>query len=269
MFKIMPRAWGLALLVLLGLAAAPAAAAEMLYLLGKIGEHKVAASLERQGEHLSGWYFYASQAREIRLEGTLDDQGVFSLEESSDGKVTGLLAGQARQGRWSGTWRRTAQAAPLTLNLEENRQQLARLSGDFSCQARRREARFGYTFHWQLNLALQDGQVKRLAADQGSRGDYGEVQTCSLTMKELEQVPSPNGLLLRVKEPAGEDEKRATKGCYLRLVGDEDLLWLIIGEGSGQGGDCRSLSSMMLCSPRAFWNDLVLDRHTQKCRPLQ
>jgi hypothetical protein len=50
---------------------------------------------------------------------------------------------------------------------------------------------------------------------------------------------------------------------------EEDTLWIRFGDSSEEANDCRGVASTMFCSPRTFWNDVILDRRTQKCRALR
>jgi hypothetical protein len=240
--------------------------ADTVYLFGKIGDFPIGASLERNEEALSGWYFYPSRAKQIRLEGTIDRNGSFRMEESADGKKTGIFEGSVKQGRWTGTWRKTIGAAPLPFSFEENRGQLKNSTGNYDCTAKERDAEHHYTYRWQLKLAIADGVVKALDATQGAYGDDKDEQTCTIDLKDLKQVASEVGILLQAKNDDSEEED---KKCTVRIVGDTDILWIRFGDSSEEGNDCRGTGSTMFCSPRAFWNDTILDRRTQKCRALK
>lgn len=73
--------------------------ADTVYLFGKIGTYPIAATLDQYEGKLSGWYFYPSRAKQIRLAGTIDRQGVFRLEEGTTaGKKTGIFDGQSKAG---------------------------------------------------------------------------------------------------------------------------------------------------------------------------
>lgn len=98
--------------------------AETTFLFGKIGDLPITASLERYDGNLSGWYFYNSSARQIRLEGKVDGSGAFQMEETVDGKKTGIFKGNAKEKSWTGTWQKLASGNPLTLSLTENRNPL-------------------------------------------------------------------------------------------------------------------------------------------------
>lgn len=298
--------------------------AETIYFFGKIGNVPVGGHLERVETVVSGWYFYYSNARMIRLEGKIDPQGSFQIEESVDYKKTGIFKGNVNQGKWTGTWQKPAGGASLPFLLQENHDLLKNLKGEYRCAAQERDAKFHYTYKWELTLNIVDGVVKRFESTQGSYGDNKDEQTCFIDLKDLEQVPSEAGILLQVKaeETQGEEAKPQTKSqdskgkdskpeeakpeeaksdgsgadgataeeaksndskadeaesdeagdeeqrCTIRILGDGDILWIRFGE-SGGSDICRNTGSAMFCSPRAFWNDLFVDRRTQKCKALK
>jgi hypothetical protein len=240
--------------------------AETTYLFGKIGDLPVSAALERGDGKLSGWYFYHSNAGQIHLEGSIDRQGAFQMEETSDGKKTGIFKGSVKEGRWTGTWQKLAGGKPLSLSLIENHNLLKNLNGEFRGTAQERVPKYRYTYKWDIKLSVIEGVVKTLESTQGSYGDNKDEQTCSIDMKDLEQVPSEVGILLQTKaDDSNEDDQR----CTVRILGDGDTIWVRFGDASEEGNDCRSLGSNMYCSPRAFWNDLLIDRRTQKCKAIK
>ena len=57
-------------------------AAQSLSFFGDIGGAPVFVSLDRNGGRLSGWYLYIGQAKQIRLEGSIDAAN-FALDEFS------------------------------------------------------------------------------------------------------------------------------------------------------------------------------------------
>ncbi|MGA2403002.1 MAG: hypothetical protein ABSG91_15065 [Syntrophobacteraceae bacterium] len=240
--------------------------ADTVYLLGKIGDFSIGASLERNEEELAGWYFYHSRAKEIRLEGRIDLNGTFRMDEMTEGRKTGIFEGSVKQGRWTGIWRKTIAGAPLPFYLEENRNQLKNLRADYTCTVKERVAEHHYTYRWKLKLSVADGVVKELDSTQGAYGDDKDEQTCTIALSDLKQIASESGILLQAKDDnSGEEDKK----CTVRIVGDTDILWIRFGDSSEEGNDCRSAGSNMFCSPRAFWNDIIVDRRTQKCRALK
>jgi len=256
---------GLMIAVTLFLWCSPACA-ERVYLFGTIGDFPVAAALDREEGTVSGWYFYQSRAKLIRLEGKIGRDGAFRMDERTDARKTGAFEGTVKQGRWAGMWRKVPGAPPLAFSLEENRDRLAGLKGEYRCELSERVARPGYTYRWNLSLALAGGAVKRLGSTQGSYWDNRDEQTCSMDLKDLKQTATEAGILLSYKDNnPGEEGGR----CTVRIVGGGDLLWVRFGDSSEGGNDCRSAGANMLCSSRAFWNDIVLDRRTQKCKALK
>lgn len=240
--------------------------ADTLYLFGRIGNLPIAASLERDGGDLSGWYFYDSKAREIQVSGKIDKGGSFLMDESDNGKKTGVFKGSVSQGHWTGTWQKPDGGIPLQLSLEENHDALKNLKGAFKCAIQERRAQYGYTYKWALSMSVADGNVKKFQSTQGSYVDNKEDQICSMDISDLKQAKSETGILLGTSQAgSGSDNKK----CTIRIVGDADTLWVVFGDSSEEGNDCRSTSDTMYCSPRAFWNDIVIDRHMQRCRAVQ
>jgi hypothetical protein len=256
---------GLLIIIILLFSSNPVCA-KTVYLFGKIGDFPVGAELERDEGKLSGWYFYQSRVRRIRLEGKIDRDGLLHMEELTGSKKTGVFEGSVKKGRWTGTWRKAPGAAPLAFSFEENLNNLKDLRGDYDCEARERVARHRYTYEWNLKITVADGVVKRLDSVQGAHGDNKDDQTCSIDLKELKQVDSGAGILLEARD-SGPDGQGGR--CTVRIVGNDDVLWVRFGDSSEEGNDCRSAGSTMFCSPRAFWNDIILDRRTKKCKALK
>ncbi|MBF0507605.1 MAG: hypothetical protein HQK57_01605 [Deltaproteobacteria bacterium] len=256
----------LSLMVAVSLFMSQSVLADTIYLFGKIGEFPISASMDRKEKDLSGWYFYHSQAKQIRLEGHIDGHGTFRLEETINYKKTGSFEGSVTQGRWAGTWRKTIDAAPLPFYLEENHNQLNNVSANYDCTAKERDAQFHYTYRRKLKLAIAAGVVKAFRSDQGAAPDGYEEEQCSIELAYMKQVASKVGILLQSK---GENAEEEAKKCTVRILGDSDILWIRFGDTSQKGDDCRSTDSRIFCSPRIFWNDLILDRRTQKCKALK
>jgi hypothetical protein len=244
----------------------PALLADTMYLFGKIGALPVVASLEQNGGKLAGWYFYQARAKQIRLEGEIDRSGSFRMEEEmTSGRKTGVFEGNMKQGSWAGTWRKAAGAGPLPFHLEENRDQLKNLNGDYECTSKERDAEFQYTYERKLKLSIADGIVKKLDISQGAyTADKSDDHWCSVDLGDLKQVASQVGILLEAKEDGNEEDNGK---CAVRIVGDAEILWIRIGASSDPSA-CRTSSATMHCSPRAFWNDIILDRRTRKCKAL-
>jgi hypothetical protein len=240
--------------------------ADTVYLWGQVGGFPICASLEQNEAQLSGWYFYHSQARQIRLQGQVDPKGTLYMEEMSGDRKTGLFEGKVKDGRWTGTWRKTDSAAPLPFHLEENCGQLGNITRDYQCTATERVTQYHYTYQRSLTLAISNGVVKKFEATQKVHGDDQDEQMCTIDLNDLTQIASDAGLLLQFED---DDSETDAGTCSVRILGDKDLLWIRFGDTSVPGNDCRSAGSTMFCSPRAFWNDIILDRRTGKCRALQ
>jgi hypothetical protein len=275
--------------------------AETIYFFGKIGDLPVGGHVERFEKTINGWYFYYSNAKLIRIEGNIDPEGSFQMEESVDSKKTGIFKGRVSQGKWTGTWQKPTGGSPLSFSLLENHDLLKNSKTKFRFSAQERVAQYHYTYKWELELGIEDGVVKKFESTQGAYGDNKDEQICSMDLKELVQVPSEAGILLQIKdeepmaeqpksvepkgaefksEESGGDESKVEEGksgevsneeqkCTIRILGEGDILWIIIGDGSGDPNTCRSTGSAMFCSPRAFWNDLLCDRRTQKCKAIK
>lgn len=62
---------------------------------GNVGESSIQMTLERKGNKLSGTYFYQKVKKELRLEGTIDNEGNFKLTEfAPNGTKTGEFSGK-------------------------------------------------------------------------------------------------------------------------------------------------------------------------------
>ncbi|MEN6439520.1 MAG: hypothetical protein ABFD97_13180 [Syntrophobacter sp.] len=246
--------------------------ADTTYLFGKIGDFPIGAALEQNRGKLTGFYFYYSRARQIRLEGSINPDGTFRMEETTEGKKTGLFEGNVKQGRWSGTWSKAPGAAPLQFSLDENHDQLKNLTCSYDCTLKERDAAHRYTYQWRLKLAIAKGAVKELDSTQEAFGDDRDEQRCVIDLNDLKQVRSDLGIVLKAEgddSEKQEGEDKDEKECAVQILGNADILWIRFGDSSVEGNDCRGLGSSMFCSPRAFWNDIILDRRTQKCKALR
>ena len=85
------------------------------------GKYPVTMRLRRDGPALTGSYAYTKVGQDIRLAGTVQADGTFSLEEFDDkGRVTGQFGGKIRaDGRVTGTWRKPGSDQTLALALRE------------------------------------------------------------------------------------------------------------------------------------------------------
>ncbi len=85
------------------------------------GKYPITMHLRRDGTALTGTYAYTKVGQEIRLAGTVQADGTFSLREYDDkGQVTGEFAGRiGAGGDVTGTWRKPGSDKTLSLALRE------------------------------------------------------------------------------------------------------------------------------------------------------
>jgi hypothetical protein len=62
------------------------------------GPSEVVMKLRREGDQLTGSYFYTKVRKDISLKGSVDKQRKFKIEETSEGKVTGVFTGEWKDG---------------------------------------------------------------------------------------------------------------------------------------------------------------------------
>ncbi len=240
------------------------AAAQPIKLYGTVGKLPVFLDLSRNGDTVSGWYFYLKEAKQIRLEGRLDPNGFFQIEEytASSNTRTGSFKGRAKDGHWSGSWRNAKGGSPHDISFNVLRSTLREVNGRFKCSTKRSDPQFGYTYTQSLHLALASGRVKGLSMTRKERSE-GDEQSCRIAMGDLKQQPSPVGILLRAKADRGGQH------CTIRLYRAGDYLVIRAGNPSQACDDCRGAGDAMFCSPRSFWADLVVNRKTQVCRSVE
>jgi len=243
------------------------ASAQPIQLSGTIGTRPVFADLSRTGDTVSGWYFYMKVGKQLRLEGKLDQNGFFQLDEHTANTNTrsGSFSGRVKGGHWSGTWRNAAGKKPVEIDLNEVRSTLAGVSGRFKCSAKRRDREYGYTYTHSVDLSLMKGRVKKLSLFRGETSKQGDDQNCRIGLSDLKQVDAETGILLRAKG----DRRADAQHCTIRIVAAGDYLIVKAGDSSQSGDDCRGTSDTMFCSPRGFWADLIVNRTTQSCRSVQ
>jgi hypothetical protein len=134
--------------------------ADTIYLFGTIGDSPVGAVVECQDQKLTGWYFHSTQAREIRLDGTINCDGNFRMKAFVEGKQQEYFEGNVKGTHWQGIYHNDSVPKPLALSLEENRGQLQHISEKVDCTYQERDDEFSYTYHWNLKLTIADGIVK-------------------------------------------------------------------------------------------------------------
>jgi len=243
------------------------AAAQPIQLWGTIGTLPVFLDLSRNGDTLSGWYFYLRVGKQLRLEGKLDQRGFFELEAYTAGSNTrtGSFSGRVRGDRWIGTWRSAARGKSREVDLAETHGTLSGVSGHFRCTAKRRDREFGYSYTHRLDLSLSKGRVKRLALSRSVKSDDGDDQSCRIGLADLKQQRTGTGILLRARS----DTSNGIQHCTIRILPAGDFLVIKTGDASQAGDDCRGAADTMFCTPRSFWTDLIVDRKTLACRGVQ
>src|SRR6516162_7262593 len=159
---------------------APAvASAQPTLLSGTIGKAPVMLSLTNDNGKLSGWYVYLRVGKEIRLEGALNADGAFTLEEFTlddpkQQKKTGVFAGTVAQGRWTGIWHKPEGGSEVNVDLSENHSTLADSNIDLQCVATKTDKRFGYTYKYRLTLGMANGAMRKFSLAQQSTSKSGE-----------------------------------------------------------------------------------------------
>jgi len=234
--------------------------AEPTYLSGSIGPAKVTAIMTREADGtLSGWYLYLDRGKQIRLEGKVEANGAFHLDESVDQTKTGLFDGTIDGTSWKGTWRKPdGSGAPLAIALHSG-------SGDLDVKLDcATKAKIGdYTYSHSLKLTVKQGKVTRFATQRDAQSaDDGHA--CSTDLGDFEQVASPPGFMLQSK---GEADQGDGGPCRVRIIGDGDQLYVRMG--ADEGSDCRGGGGTMFCAPNAFWTDMIIDRAKGRCRSVQ
>jgi hypothetical protein len=245
------------------------ASAQPTLLSGTIGTAPVMLSLTNDNGRLSGWYVYLRVGKEIRLEGKLDADGAFALDEFTlnDPKQqkTGAFSGTVTQGRWTGIWHKPEGGPEVNVDLSENHSTLANSNIDLNCAATRTDKRFGYTYKYALTLALANGATRKFSLAQHSTSKSGEDHGCMIGLDDLKPARSDVGFVLRTGDLA-EDR---TPRCTIRLFAAGDYLFVQIGDVTAKANDCRGGEEVAYCSPGQYWADMIVDRKSSVCRPVE
>lgn len=244
------------------------ASAQPALLSGTIGKAPVLLSLSNDNGRLYGWYVYLRVGKGIRLEGTLNAAGSFTLDEfplDDPRKKTGVFSGTVAQGRWTGVWRKPEGGSDVTIDLSENHATLGDSTIDLQCAATRTDKQFGNTSKYTLDLAMADGAMRKLSLAQNTNSRSGGSQGCMIDLGDLKPVKSDAGLLLQTDDLA-EDK---TPRCTIRLIEVGDYLYIQIGDASAGHNDCRGGDEVAYCSPRQFWADMIVDRKSSTCHPAE
>ncbi|MDR3527432.1 MAG: hypothetical protein P4L57_09140 [Rhizomicrobium sp.] len=230
------------------------AAAEPITLSGSIGGKAVFFDVNRNGDTVSGWYFYLKAGQQIRLDGKIDHHGFFDIQEYSaaSNSRTGALGGRIKDGHWAGKWNSAGGQAPRTLSLDPLKDNLKTANGRYHCIARRQDDDFGTALNHSLDLTLAKGRVTGLALSRSQHTGDEAPQRCALTARDLKQIPARVGIALRTRRDGGR--------CTLTILGAGD--YLVVRPGAA-GEDCRA--GTKFCTKDAFWTPLVLNRKTGRC----
>lgn len=238
--------------------------AHSLYLFGWIGKSPVMAALNRNGEALTGWYLYLDVGKELQLSGKIDANGGFQLDETVDGRKTGHLKGATEGQSWTGQWQKPDGGSPLAFAMSESRDNLAAVSGQFRCATKERGG-YGWTYAHRLKLDLSRGVVKALDDRRTESSAQDGEQGCLYGLDDFGQAPADVGVLLKAKD---EDEPKTedSQSCTIRIVGNEDYLFLQFGDPTVKNDDCRYSGDTAFCSPRSWPADLIVNRRTNGCK---
>ncbi len=249
----MPRLMPVAIAMMIGLGGARA---EPITLSGSIGAKPVFFEMSRNGDTVSGWYFYLKAGKQIRLDGKLDHRGFFDIQEysASTNTRTGALAGRIKEGHWAGRWTPTTGQGPRALSLDPLKDSLKAADGHFHCTARRQDVGFGTAMSHSLDLTLAKGRVTGLTLSRSVRSGDEAPQRCALAARDLKQISDRAGIAMRARREGGH--------CTLTILGAGDYLVLHPGQ---PGDDCRGTEGARFCTKDAFWTPLVLNRKTGRC----
>jgi hypothetical protein len=242
--------------------------AHPLYLFGHVGAAPVIMTVERDGDALTGWYFYSDVGKELRLKGSIDASGAFTLEESVDAKTTGEFRGQLAGSRWSGQWRKPDGGTPLAFTANETTETFASSADKIQCSSTHKDKEFGWTYSYALKLGLLRGKVTRFSASTSESSATDGDQGCFYELENFKPAASDAGLLLRARDeddPLSADSQR----CSIRIVGDADYLLVEVGDATQSNDDCRYSGDRAFCSPRSFPADMIVNRKAGTCRPVQ
>ncbi|MGY8666718.1 hypothetical protein Q3C01_30790 [Bradyrhizobium sp. UFLA05-109] len=244
--------------------------AEPALLSGTIGKAPVMLSLTNDNGKLHGWYVYLRVGKQIRLEGKLNADGAFTLEEfplddPKQQKSTGVFAGTVAQGRWTGLWHKPEGGSEVSVDLGENHSTLANSNIDLSCAATKTDKRFGYTYKYTLALALANGAMRKFSLAQKSTSRSGVDQGCMIDLGDLKPIKSDVGFLLGT----GDLAEDGTPRCTIRLIEVGNYLFVRIGDVTAGRNDCRGGDEVMYCSPRQDWADMIVDRKSSVCQPVE
>jgi hypothetical protein len=239
-----------------------AVVAHPLYLTGEIGTYPVLLMLVQDGSKLSGWYFYFRNGKEIPFEGRLDADGSFAFDEYTLDRQhkTGSFKGTAAQGQWRGTWQKPGAEQSLPLDLSENTEALTDLSTRLDCAAKVPDRKYGYSSANALRFSVAKGEVKQFAMSVKTPF-HDERAECRLNRKDLIQVKSDAGLLLKARD----NVEGALRQCTLRILATANHFYVSVGDFTEIGNDCKAANDTWFCGGHAAWTDLIVDRKRGTC----
>jgi hypothetical protein len=87
---------------------------------GTIGDMSIVMDLIRDSDKLSGSYYYMKIGVPITLEGTINPDGTFELDEFGDGSITGKMSGTVVPNKGiTGVWKNPKKGNTLSLSLTD------------------------------------------------------------------------------------------------------------------------------------------------------
>ena len=86
-----------------------------------------------------------------------------------------------------------------------------------------------------------------------------------IALDDLKPVKSDVGLLLQTGDLAEDKMPR----CTIRLIEAGDYLYVQIGDASAGRNDCRGGEEGAFCSPHQFWADMIVERKSSNCQPVE
>ena len=224
--------------------------AHPLYLFGNIGAAPVIMMVQRDGNSLSGWYFYSKLRKELQLKGSVDAAGAFTLNETLDAKKTGTFHGQMTGARWTGEWQKPDGGTSTTFQANETTETFASSADQIQCSSSHKDKEFGWTYVYALKLGLLHGKVTKLSTSTSESSPTDGQQGCFYDLENFKPVASNAGLLLAANDQ--DDPPTAdSQLCTIRIVGDANYLLVQIGDPAQGNNDCRTVNDRAFCSPRS------------------
>lgn len=139
------------------------------------------------------------------------------------------------------------------------------LTADIACTARKADRQFGYRYRYDVALSVRQGAVRHFKLSQRAASKQGDDQGCEIDLKDLKQSAADGAIVLREADAKAGGKSR----CTIRITADDRQIRIQIGDTAEEGNDCRGGDTVMYCSPRAFWADMIVDRKSSACRPVK